>query len=187
MGTRDTAARVRGVSRCAKNLDRTHTRGTRFGSTAGLTVPVLNANHDILFFLFSPFHVVTRAIPPCRFYITSSPYVRTQNPEHPETAPSAQHPVPGTQHPVPLQFPSFRSPHHPVHSVHRQYLNTQILSERGTHKVSTRVTQPPRRSVQHTSCPRARRQAPSIPCLRLQHRQRHHPHPPRLHSLTNRT
>ena len=43
MGTRDTAARVRGVSRCAKNLDRTRTRGTRFGSTAGLTVPVLNA------------------------------------------------------------------------------------------------------------------------------------------------
>ena len=43
MGTRDTAARVRGVSRCAKNLDCTHTRGTRFGSTAGLTVPMLNA------------------------------------------------------------------------------------------------------------------------------------------------
>ena len=44
MGTRDTAAWVRGVSRCAKNLDRTCTRGTRFGSTVGLTVPVLNAN-----------------------------------------------------------------------------------------------------------------------------------------------
>ena len=44
MGTRDTAARVRGVSRCAKNLDRTRTRGTRFGSTAGLTIPVLNAS-----------------------------------------------------------------------------------------------------------------------------------------------
>ena len=43
MGTRDTAARVRGVLRCAKNLDRTRTRGTHFGSTAGLTVPVLNA------------------------------------------------------------------------------------------------------------------------------------------------
>ena len=45
MGTRDTAARVCGVSRCAKNLDRTRTHGTRFGSTAGLTVPVLNASH----------------------------------------------------------------------------------------------------------------------------------------------
>ena len=44
MGTRDTAARVRGVSWCAKNLDRTRTHGTRFGSTAGLTVPVLNAS-----------------------------------------------------------------------------------------------------------------------------------------------
>ena len=43
MGNRDTAARVQGVSRCAKNLDRTRTCGTCFGSTAGLTVPVLNA------------------------------------------------------------------------------------------------------------------------------------------------
>ena len=43
VNTRDTAVRVRGVSRCAKNLDRTRTRSTRFGSTAGLTVPVLNA------------------------------------------------------------------------------------------------------------------------------------------------
>ena len=43
MGNRDTVARVRGVSQCAKILDRTRTRVTRFGSTAGLTVPVLNA------------------------------------------------------------------------------------------------------------------------------------------------
>ena len=42
VNTRDTAVRVRGVLRCAKNLDRTRTRSTRFGSTAGLTVPVLN-------------------------------------------------------------------------------------------------------------------------------------------------
>ena len=42
MGTRDTAARVRGVSRCAKNRYRTRTRRTRFKSTVGLPVPVLN-------------------------------------------------------------------------------------------------------------------------------------------------
>ena len=48
MGTRNTAAWVRGVSRCAKNLDRTRTRGTRFGSTAGLTVPVLNAMGNLV-------------------------------------------------------------------------------------------------------------------------------------------
>ena len=35
-------ARVRGVSRCAKNQNRTRTRGTRFKSTAGLPAPVLN-------------------------------------------------------------------------------------------------------------------------------------------------
>ena len=44
MDTRDTAVRVHGVLRCAKVQYRTRTRGTRFGSTAGLTVPVLNAN-----------------------------------------------------------------------------------------------------------------------------------------------
>ena len=44
MSTRDTAARVRGVSRCAKNQNRTRNRGTRFKSTAGLPVPVLNPN-----------------------------------------------------------------------------------------------------------------------------------------------
>ena len=49
MGTRDTAARVRGVSWCAKNLDRTRTHGTCFGSTAGLTVPVLNASNFVPF------------------------------------------------------------------------------------------------------------------------------------------
>ena len=43
MSTRHTVARVRGVSRWSKNLDHTCTYGTRFGSTAGLTVPVLNA------------------------------------------------------------------------------------------------------------------------------------------------
>ena len=46
MGTHDTVAWVRGVSQCAKNLDHTHTHGTCFGSTADLTVPVLNtSNH----------------------------------------------------------------------------------------------------------------------------------------------
>ena len=44
MSTRDTVARVRGVSRCAKNQNRTRTRGTRFKSTAGLPAPVLNPN-----------------------------------------------------------------------------------------------------------------------------------------------
>ena len=48
MGTCNTAARVRGVSWCAKNLDRTRTRSTRFGSTAGLTVPVLNATYCLV-------------------------------------------------------------------------------------------------------------------------------------------
>ena len=42
VNTRDTAVRVRGVSRCTKNQNRTRTRGTRFGNTAGLPVPVLN-------------------------------------------------------------------------------------------------------------------------------------------------
>src|ERR1700685_946120 len=48
VSTRDTVARVRGVSRCAKNQNRTRTRGTRFKSTAGLPVPVLNPNHNHL-------------------------------------------------------------------------------------------------------------------------------------------
>ena len=38
--TRDTAARVCGVSQCAKNQHHTRTRDTRFGSTAGKPVPV---------------------------------------------------------------------------------------------------------------------------------------------------
>ena len=42
MSTCDTAARVRGVSRCAKKQNRTHTHSTRFKSTTGLPVPVLN-------------------------------------------------------------------------------------------------------------------------------------------------
>ena len=45
MSTRDTAARVRGVSRCAKNQNRTRTRGTHFKSTAGLPAPVVNPNN----------------------------------------------------------------------------------------------------------------------------------------------
>ena len=45
MHTRDTAVRVRGVSRCAKNPNRTRTRVTHFGNTAGLAVPVLNPNY----------------------------------------------------------------------------------------------------------------------------------------------
>ena len=43
--TRNTAVRVRGVSRCAKIQYRTHTRGTRFGNTAGFPVPVRNPSH----------------------------------------------------------------------------------------------------------------------------------------------
>jgi hypothetical protein len=39
VNTRDTAVRVRGVSRCTKNQNR-----TRFGNTAGLPIPVLNPN-----------------------------------------------------------------------------------------------------------------------------------------------
>src|ERR1700736_1964689 len=46
MSTRDTTARVRGVSRCAKNQHRTCTRVTHFGNTAGLPVPVLNPTHS---------------------------------------------------------------------------------------------------------------------------------------------
>jgi hypothetical protein len=46
MNTRDTAVRVRGVLRCAKVQHRTRTRGTRFGSTAGIPVPVQNPNQD---------------------------------------------------------------------------------------------------------------------------------------------
>ena len=45
MSTRNTAARIRGVSRCAKNQNRTRTRGTHFKSTAGLPAPILNPNH----------------------------------------------------------------------------------------------------------------------------------------------
>ena len=42
MSTCHTAAQVHGVSWYAKNLDRTCTRSTHFGSTVGSTVPVLN-------------------------------------------------------------------------------------------------------------------------------------------------
>jgi hypothetical protein len=43
--TRDTAVQVRGVLRCAKNQNCTHTHVTRFGNTAGLPVPVLNPRY----------------------------------------------------------------------------------------------------------------------------------------------
>ena len=46
MSTHDTAAWVRGVSRCAKNQNCTRTRGTRFISTVGLPAPVLNPTQD---------------------------------------------------------------------------------------------------------------------------------------------
>ena len=46
MNTRDTAARVYGVSRCAKIQYRTRTRVTRFGNTAGFPVPVLNPTEE---------------------------------------------------------------------------------------------------------------------------------------------
>jgi hypothetical protein len=42
VNTRDTAVRVCGVSRCAKNQNRTRTRDTHFGNTTGLPVPVTN-------------------------------------------------------------------------------------------------------------------------------------------------
>jgi hypothetical protein len=44
VNTRDTAVRVRGVPRCVEIQYRTRTRATRFGSTAGLPVPVFNPN-----------------------------------------------------------------------------------------------------------------------------------------------
>ena len=53
MHTCDTAVRVRGVSQFAKNQNRTYTRRTRLGNTAGLPVPVLNprqtqvSNHQL--------------------------------------------------------------------------------------------------------------------------------------------
>ena len=36
------------MPRCAKIQNRTRTRGTRFGNTAGIPVPVLNPNHFTL-------------------------------------------------------------------------------------------------------------------------------------------
>ena len=53
MNTRDTTARVRGVSRCAKNRHRTRTRTrtrtrvTRLGNTTGLPVPILKPTPHI--------------------------------------------------------------------------------------------------------------------------------------------
>ena len=49
MHTRDTAIRVRGVPRCAKTYYRTRTRATRFGNTAGFSVPVLNPRYSIFY------------------------------------------------------------------------------------------------------------------------------------------
>ena len=43
--TCDTAAQVCGVLQCGKNQNRTRTRVTRFGNTAGLPVPVLNPTY----------------------------------------------------------------------------------------------------------------------------------------------
>jgi hypothetical protein len=51
VNTRDTAARVRGVSWCAKNRHRTRTRVTRLGNTAGLPVPVLKPTHSKYLYL----------------------------------------------------------------------------------------------------------------------------------------
>ena len=42
MSTRGIAGTGSGMLRCAKNQNRTRNRGTRFKSTAGLPVPVLN-------------------------------------------------------------------------------------------------------------------------------------------------
>jgi len=45
VSTRDTAVRVRGVSRCTKTPNRTRTRDTRFGKPAGFPVPVRKPNN----------------------------------------------------------------------------------------------------------------------------------------------
>jgi hypothetical protein len=47
VNTRDTAARVRGVLRCAKVHYRTRTRTTRFGNTAGFPIPVTSPKDNI--------------------------------------------------------------------------------------------------------------------------------------------
>ena len=55
MKTRNTVVRVRGVLRCAKIQYRTRTRDTRFGNTAGFSVPVLNPkNVKFRFFYLQP-------------------------------------------------------------------------------------------------------------------------------------
>ena len=45
VSTRGIAGTGSGMLRCAKNQNRTRNRGTRFKSTAGLPVPVLNPKH----------------------------------------------------------------------------------------------------------------------------------------------
>ena len=46
--TCDTAVRVHGVLRCGKSQNRTRTRETRFGITAGLPVPVFNPSSCVI-------------------------------------------------------------------------------------------------------------------------------------------
>ena len=47
VSTHDTMAQVRGVSRCGKNQNCTHTHDTCFKNTAGLPIPVLNPIHMV--------------------------------------------------------------------------------------------------------------------------------------------
>ena len=48
MHTRKPAVRVRGMLRCAEIYYRTRTRATRFGNTAGFSVPVLNPTSPVI-------------------------------------------------------------------------------------------------------------------------------------------
>ena len=66
MNTRDTVVRVCGMPRCAKVRYRTRTHVTHFGNTAGLPVPVLNANcvlmYPVPFDIVSPGFVNVRSL-----------------------------------------------------------------------------------------------------------------------------
>src|SRR5882762_2222278 len=86
---------------------------------------------------------------------------------------------PSTQHPVPFQSPLSKLSHR------KPYIITLVvhIHSRETHEANSPDTQPPRHFVQQTSRPRARRQAPPVLYLHLQH----HQHPRRLHFLISHT
>ena len=104
--------------------------------------------------------------------------MRTQNREHP-AVPRTEHRASSSQHPVPYQSPSFKLSHHKP-CIKRPKVHVHSC---GIHEVNLPDAQPPRRSVQQLSHPRARLQAPSVHCPRLQH----HQHLRRLHFPTNHT